>query len=257
MQSPWVVTPEKKDSKATRLLCFPYAGGGISSFWSWSKLVASNIEVNIIQNPGKGSHFKTPPIDDMEMLVTQLMPNLKEVLSGDYIIFGHSLGSRIGFEVARRALSCGLNAPKHFFVSGSGSPDKTCLKKTPRELSDREFIQQLKDIDGTPKEVLESQELMELYLPMLRADFKIAENYFFNGSDVIPCDVTVITGKEDKISFEKLMGWDRFFINTEVQFCNGGHFFIDTHQQELMQLVNRKLRMYVGFEAEHEKVGEV
>ncbi|TMN45138.1 alpha/beta fold hydrolase [Pseudoalteromonas sp. S2755] len=234
----WYVTPSPRPKATVKLICFPYAGGSAGSFSSWPKLLPDHVEVHIIQLPGRGAHFDKAPIDNMDELIDGLVPNISHLLSNDYVIFGHSLGSRIGFEVARRALALGLRAPQHFFASGSAGPQRQCFKDRVYEYADPEFMLELEKMNGTPKEILEHRELMELYLPMLRADFKVAGQYSYQGKTTIPSAVTVFYGKKDAVSTKEIEMWADLFLEFDCHAFEGGHFFIDTHSTQVIDKLN-------------------
>jgi len=237
----WIIKPKPLYNADVKLLCFPYAGGGSPIYFPWKNKLGSNVELNIVQAPGRGTHFSQDPIDNMGELVESLLPKVSEILNGNYMIYGHSLGSRVGFELVRQAMAKGFPAPLHFFASGSASPKRKCTEKKTYELPDDEFIDVLNDMNGTPREISENRELMALFLPTLRADFKIAEQYACHEKFVIPSKVTVLSGRDDKISLEQLQTWGDFFDKSELFMCDGGHFFIDTHREQVLDIVNKKI----------------
>lgn len=241
MKNQWVVKPRPNHNAEIKLLCFPYAGGGIHVFYPWKELLDSNIELNIVQLPGRGTHFSSAPIDDMAVLVESLLPKLADVLNGNYVVFGHSLGSRVAFELVRQAVARGFCAPKHFFASGSSSPVRKAASKILSDLPDDEFIAELEKMNGTPSDVLQSRELMSLMLPTLRADFKIAEQYRCEEQFVLPTAVTVLSGEQEEIARERLEGWGDFFTDFSLQMCPGDHFFIDSYPAQVVDVVNRHI----------------
>lgn len=241
MKNQWLVKPRPIPSADIKLICFTYAGGGVSIYTPWKDKLADNVELNIVQLPGRGTHFSNKLIDDMDELVSALLPKISGLLQHNYVIYGHSLGSRVGFELVRLAMSKGFPAPLHFFASGSASPKSKALGGHLYDLPDEQFIEELKKMNGTPKEILASKELMSLIMPTLRADFKIAEQYVCDRAFSIPTGVTVLGGKQDKISSEKLKLWGEFFSSMEIEMCDGDHFFIDSNPQQVLDIVNRKL----------------
>jgi medium-chain acyl-[acyl-carrier-protein] hydrolase len=245
MVNQWIIKPNPLHNAEIKLLCFPYAGGGAPVYFPWKNRLGENVELNIVQLPGRGTHFSQKPIDNMEDLVELLLPKISDILDGNYAIFGHSLGSRVGFELIRQAMAKGFPAPVHFFASGSSSPKNRCHEKKTYDLPDNEFIEELKDMNGTPPEILENRELMELFLPTIRADFKISEQYTCPQKFIIPTSITVLSGRHDNISQEKLQMWGDFSENVEIVMCDGDHFFIDTHKDEVLDIVNRKLEKYM------------
>jgi medium-chain acyl-[acyl-carrier-protein] hydrolase len=246
MKNQWIVKPRPLHNAPIKLLCFPYAGGGVPVYFPWQTMLGNNVELNIVQLPGRGTHFSRPPIDDMAILVESLLPKVSDILQGNTVVFGHSLGSRVAFELVRQAVARGFRAPLHFFASGSSSPKSRCLDDKMYELPDDDFIDELNRINGTPAEILDNRQFMALLLPTLRADFKIAQQYECRKKFTLPTDITVLSGREDEIDPAKLQTWGDFFVNCEIKSCDGGHFFIDTHPQQVLSVVNDCLASLVN-----------
>jgi medium-chain acyl-[acyl-carrier-protein] hydrolase len=242
MANQWIIRPKPLYDAEIKLLCFPYAGGGTPVYFRWKNKLCNDVELNIVQLPGRGTHLSEEPIDDMDILIEKLLPQVSDIVSGRYIVFGHSVGSRVGFELVRQAIKGGFPAPLHFFASGSSSPKSRCIEEGISELPDIEFIDRLSKMNGTPPEVLENKEFMELFLPTLRADFKISEQYVCSGNFTMPTNVTVLSGREDDIPMEQLRMWGSFCNACEVIMCDGDHFFIDYHYQQVLDIVNTKVK---------------
>ena len=216
MRNQWVVRPRPVHNAKIKLLCFPYAGSGIPVYVPWKNKLPDNVELNIIQLPGRGTHFSQSPIDNMNALIESLLPALSDLLEQNYVIYGHSLGSRIGFELVRQAMIKGFPAPRHFFASGSASPDTKFVDNKMYELADDAFIQMLKDINGTPREILDNRQFIGLLLPAIRADFKLSENYVCHNKFTIPTDVTILSGSDERISTQQLQKWGGFLLKSKT-----------------------------------------
>ncbi|TMP43891.1 thioesterase [Pseudoalteromonas citrea] len=249
--SQWYVTPKQRLNADVKLICFPYAGGGVAVYHSWADILPDNIELSIVQLPGRGSHFAATPIDNMEKLITLLYPEIEHMLTMDYVIFGHSLGSRVGFEVARKAVNSGLQAPRHFFASGSGAPDIGCFEKSIHSLPQLEFFAELRQMNGTPAEVLDNVELMKMVEPTLRADFQIAEQYQYKGKDIIPCDVSILYGVEDSIETNSLLNWSYYFESCSLKPFSGDHFFVESERGAVIEHVCDVLD-WIGYQGDQE-----
>lgn len=179
------------------------------------------------------------PYMDMDSLVKGLLNELVPLIDRPYVILGHSLGSMIAFELVNQLSLSQYKLPDIFIASGSKSPDVERTTRSVHHLPKTEFIAELERLNGTPKEVLENEELVSLFLPLLRADFRISEKYLYTGSCKFPCKLHVLGGKEDvDVPFESLERWKRFFSkDASIHAFNGGHFFIDTHKKEVVSLI--------------------
>src|SRR3954471_165510 len=86
---------------AVRLVCFPHAGGTASFFRQWSELVPEAVEVVALQYPGREDRLAEPLVPTMDELADQLAEDVAS-LAGPTVLFGHSLGASVAYEVARR-----------------------------------------------------------------------------------------------------------------------------------------------------------
>ncbi|KZN71219.1 thioesterase II family protein [Pseudoalteromonas luteoviolacea] len=238
----WIIRPAEKPAAKVKLICFPYAGGGTHVFVPWQQLLHQDIELCIVQPPGRGSNFELEPIANMTQLVDALMHELSSDLDSNYVVFGHSLGSRVALEVVCRAINSGYRKPLHFFASGSPGPKHPCLDKSCTSLNDEQFIQVLKELNGTPPEVLNNMELLELFLPTLRSDFRLAEQHKCDKSTLVAEHMTILSGKQDTISTAQLDSWREFAVHSEIVLCEGDHFFIHSHSEQTVLMINQKLQ---------------
>jgi medium-chain acyl-[acyl-carrier-protein] hydrolase len=240
--SQWLRVSNENAKKT--LICFPYAGGGANVYAGWEKLLPRDVRLVIVEPPGRGRHFGEPAIDNMDQLIRELQPHLDPYMQGEYILYGHSLGSRVAFEVLRTALKRGLPCAKHVFASGSASPTYRRIKKPIYDLPSDAFRIELGKLNGTPKEILANDELMDVFEPMLRADFKMADTYQYDQSLVFPCGVSIFSGNnDDTVSEEHACHWLSFFESGDFVLFEGGHFFINECQKEIVDKVSTRLSL--------------
>jgi medium-chain acyl-[acyl-carrier-protein] hydrolase len=122
MKSKWFVIPKPNTNADLKLICFPYAGGGASTYIPWIKDLPYNVELIIIQSPGRGTRINESPYVNIHSLISNLIKAIPDILDKPYILFGHSLGSRIAFELMRHLKILNYAPPQHFIASGSGGP---------------------------------------------------------------------------------------------------------------------------------------
>ena len=236
----WFIIPKPNPSADLKLICFPYAGGGVNVFTSWSKYLPENIELIIVQTPGRGSHMTAKPYINMEELIQNLLREVIVHFKKPYILFGHSLGSRVAFALMNEAYKLYNSLPLHFIASGSRSPHKKLITEPIYNLPTDDFIQKLKILNGTPNEVLENRELMNFFLPVLRADFKIADEYIYRGKTKFNCPISVLTGEYDiGVTLGDAKSWgDLFTQKVSVHTIPGDHFFINSHRDIVLKKIN-------------------
>lgn len=235
-----LVIPKPRPNATLKLICFPYAGGSISTYATWAQHLPKSIELCIVQLPGRGQRMFEPAHTTMKSVIDELMSVMPHYLSTPYIFFGHSLGSRIAFELMIKLQALYFPLPEHFIASGSRSPDNELNKKNIYHLPETEFIHELEKLNGTPKAVLENEELMTLFLPLLRADFEVVDTYHYTGNVKLNCPITVLSGIDDvAITQEQLSHWQNFFTKElTIHMIPGNHFFIDSQPLKCIKKVN-------------------
>lgn len=244
MNNPWLV-PFKSDANADhRLFCFPYAGGSAYVFRSWNQMLPPSFEVVAIQAPGTGKRLIEPPCMSVEEIVSGVLEAIGSLLGEKpFSFFGHSKGALIAFELAAKLQQRNMPQPKHLFLSASPAPWTRILRQDYASLSDSEFIERIKSLNGTPPGVFEEPELLKLLLPGLRADFTLCERYSHRPTDMLRVPTTVFFGEYDQIEPHQVRAWQDA-IASEIRFESipGEHFFIHSHLERLTMLVGRQLR---------------
>jgi surfactin synthase thioesterase subunit len=242
LSSPWLIR-QRVPQRRLRLYCFCYAGGNATSYMPWQAALNPAIEVCAIQLPGRGARLGQKPYLSMQALVEDLVRVLALDEPLPYAFFGHSLGALMAFETARQLRRHGMPLPQHMFLSGCAAPQRRCPSQRLHTLSDRDLIQKLKDYNGTPLEILANQELMEMVLPAIRADFSLAEDYVYVPDEPLPVPMTVLTGKlDDRVSLVQAQGWDlETLAGCCVRLFEGDHFFINDEMQSVLDSINAEL----------------
>ena len=245
--TPWLILGEPKCRTCLRLFCFPYAGGGASIFRQWSVNTPQAVEVCPVQLPGRENRMAERPFTSFLPLVDAIAEALDPYFDLPCAFFGHSMGAKIAFELARKLRRKKGVQPVHLFVSGCRAPhipEPRPLYHLPEE----EFIRELRRFSGTPEAVLQSAELMEMFVPMLRADFELDETYVYSGNDdLLICPISVFGGSEDKeAKREELEAWRQHTTGTfTLQIFQGDHFFIKSSQSLLLHSISRVLAQYL------------
>jgi surfactin synthase thioesterase subunit len=228
------------------LICLPYAGAGPSTFGEWQRHSSGMLEVMPLQLPGREKLFALPPYRTIEEAVIGLSPQLQECIQGhnEVLLFGHSMGAVLAYELARQLLVDRSVEVLHLFVSGSPAP--TCQRtEKATGLSDNEFLDQVVDLAGYRHPALEDPEMRELLLPALRADVEMHEGYAPTSRDPIPVPITSIRGHGDHlVSQQDAARWktatSEAFAVAELA---GGHMYLVDHPAELVHLIEEAALM--------------
>lgn len=232
----YIINPVKTPS--FRIFCFPFAGGNINTYFSWKDKFADDVELVLIQPPGRGSRIMEKPHDSMQSYINELLERTNYFTHVPYILFGHSLGARVAYELACQLISNDCPAPHSLVVSGSRAPHINNASATTFDLPDDEFIELIIKLNGTPTEVAQNKEMMSLVLPLLRADFKIAETYVAKKL-VMPLPVVVFSGNNDSsINIDAVEAWRELSeFDVQIDVLPGDHFFINEHTDTITKRI--------------------
>jgi len=232
MNNKWIVVPTPRPTAKITLLCFPFAGGSSNSFRSWAGILPPSVELWAIELPGHGSRLSEPLVENIEDLIAPLSEGIVESFEKPFAIFGHSMGALLGFEVALYLQNQYQKIAEHVFLSGHGAPGTSRHEPEIHHLPKPEFIAKIKEYNGTPQEVLENEELMDLMFPILKADFKLCETYKHQNSDQLRTPITALGGIQDpSITRHDMEQWANFTSSSfNVRFFPGDHFYL-LHQK--------------------------
>jgi medium-chain acyl-[acyl-carrier-protein] hydrolase len=234
----WLVK-EPKPHAELRLFCLPYAGGSASIYRSWQGVAPRHIQVCALELPGRGRLMRQPPFMRIAPLIRAIGNSIEAAPDRPFALFGHSMGGLIAFELARSLRERGAPEPAHLFVSATAAPSTPATGQKFAVATDAELKKKLRDLNGTPEELLENEELMALLLPMFRADFSVLENYEYREEPPLAVPITVFAGRSDAIvQPSDLPGWRRQSTGgTRLHFFPGDHFFVHSASTDVMKAI--------------------
>jgi surfactin synthase thioesterase subunit len=240
----WIRELAYTDSpSAARLLCFPHAGGSASFFGPTAVALAPDITVSAVQYPGRQDRRHEPA----ERSIAELADRIADVLPGWLVdrpaaFFGHSLGAVLAFEVALRLERDIGFRPTMLFASGRRAPSQIRAERV-HLLDDAGVLRELRALSGTAPDFLADEELQQLILPALRADYHAIETYA-GSHERLHCPVTVLAGERDPLAtLAEVHAWSRHTTEElTVQVFPGGHFFINECPTEVLTAVRSRLR---------------
>ena len=241
---PWFHSRRPNPHAKLRLLCFPYAGGGVPIFRAWPDLLPPEIEVWAIRLPGRDGRLREPIPEDLETLALAAATGLAPLLDTPFACFGHSMGALLAFEFARQIRRRGQAGPTHLFVSARRAPQLPRTDAPLHTLPEGPFIEVLRQrYNGVPAAILAEPELLHLLLPMLRADFKLIETYQYHEEAPLDCPITAFGGARDEwVLLDELTAWQsqthRAF---RWQLFPGAHFYLQDALPQLLMAVAREL----------------
>jgi surfactin synthase thioesterase subunit len=239
----FVRTGGASDAQA-RLFCFPFAGGSAAVFAGWGEKLKPGIEVWAAQPRGRGSRFYETPHPSVAEMVQDYLQVLRSHLDLPFAFYGHSLGGLLALELTQQLSAEGLPLPSHFFVGASAPPVVGLVHSRISHLSDDGFVTAVQErYSGIPESVLREPELMEIFLPALKADFAAHENFDRSQIKQTRCPITAFAGSDDAmISPDLMREWRQ---HTEVSFdlriLPGDHFFLSTSGDSVLSTIREKM----------------
>lgn len=245
MAQPWIKLT-KEFEHGVKLFCFPYSGGGAQVFMPFSRVFSSGIDIYALEMPGRGRRFRDPYFDTLPQLVEEAVEAMLPLItSNEFIFFGHSLGGIVAFETARHLRRMNHPIPIHLYASGARAPQVARRGNPISDLPDPVFVEKLRDIGGTLDEVLENEEMRDIFIPILKSDFRLLEKYEYEFEEPLKCPITVFGGTHDR--YVRVLELELWKDQTSVMYAShmfeGGHFFIHDHLQEIAHVITRNLSM--------------
>ena len=228
----WLPGIESATPGRLRLFCFPYAGAGAAAFRGWQQALGDAAAVYPIRLPGRETRIAEPAIEHMGALVEAAFNALERHVDEPFAFFGHSMGAAVAFEVVRYLRSSRKPAPVSLLVSAARAPQFRLGHVPPPEPSEEQFLTEIQRLEGIPKEVLESRELMKLILPALRSDARLYRNYVYTPGPPLDIPIHAFGGLEDpNIRPDHLEAWkEQTNSSFDLRTFPGGHFFIHTER---------------------------
>ncbi|MGW0770460.1 thioesterase II family protein [Streptomyces sp. NPDC002676] len=225
-----------------RLFCFPHAGGAATSYFSWGAALPGDTEVLALQYPGRQDRGSEPHLRSLPELADRIHAAVRPLLDAPFAFFGHSMGAVLAYEVARRLDREEGAVPAHLFVSGRRAPSRFRHEELHRA-SRAVFVEQMRVLGGTDPRILADQELLDMVLPTVRADYEAIETYRFEPGPPLSCDITALTGDRDpKAAIDEVAAWaDHTLGRFDLRVFPGGHFYLEDCRAGVLDVVSSVL----------------
>ncbi len=218
-----------------RLVCLPYAGGGANIYRPWRASLPPTVELCLAQLPGREVRFKEPALTQVAPIVDAVTEALRALAPLPLVIFGHSMGALLAFELTRRLERDGGFELAHLCVSGRAAPHVRD-REPMHALPEAEFLSAVRRLNGTPEEVFASAELMKLVTPILRSDFAVDETHHVEPGAEVRCPLLAIGGTRDGlVPAGGLEAWQQYTRGAfQAAWCEGDHFFLNHNRAALL-----------------------
>ncbi|MGY0017683.1 thioesterase II family protein [Streptomyces sp. YJ-C3] len=222
-----------------RLIGFPHAGGTATLFHGWAARLPRGVELLATQYPGRQERLAEPCAENMAELADRITDALQPELGVPLALFGHSLGSAVAYEVARRLDERHGVVPELVIVSGRGAPH-TERGGTLHLLDDDRLVASARGLGDLGSAVYDDPDLRPLLLPSLRGDFRLIESYRPTDPAPLRAPLTAVGGVSDPgCSLADLLSWQPLTTSTyEHQVFPGDHFYLVPREAELLTYLN-------------------
>lgn len=223
------------------LVCFPHAGGGRLYYGRWQHLFGGDVDFRVVHYPQRETRAATPMPTSMARLVDDVVEQLGDVLRGGYAVWGHSMGSLVGYEVVRRAQERWGSSPVVFFSSGSSAP----CRRTSGDLRELETPEGLRRVllryGGVSEATLHDASFMSYFSPIIKADLTMLHGYQDDSFATMECPLVLMEGTRDTVHVDD---WSRYVTEPpELLTFEGGHFFIEEHSEAIAAAISSRLQL--------------
>lgn len=186
--------------------------------------------------------FSQDHVENYNALIALLMREQKEAMRGRYALFGHSMGGLLVYGMAQSCSGFGLPPPIRIFASACAAPsqrsDETYIAKN----DENALIEDMRKQGGTPDEIYQNEEILQLTLDTLGSDYRVCETFSYFPNKPLTIPLHVFAGKEDDISEDKIQAWSlETNADFSVDWFEGGHFFIKSAEEHVLQRLAHRL----------------
>jgi pyochelin biosynthesis protein PchC len=238
----WLVSYGTCEQPVFRVVCFPHAGGS-ASYYPWLRsAVPPEAELLCLQYPGRQERRREAAIVRFEEMAEAVLEVLSALPPMPMVLFGHSMGSLIAFETARGLERRGREV-LGLIVSGRRAPSVRPPDRAGRDVGFAETIAETRALGGMDPALLRDPEVLEMILPVLRADYRLAESYRPEPGAAVSCPMTVLTGDADpRVDQDDAAAWSAHTTGDFVLHAvAGGHFFFNEDRPTVLGHVRNAL----------------
>jgi surfactin synthase thioesterase subunit len=227
-----------------KVVCVPHAVRGASLFYPWASRLPEWAELSAIQLPGRESRMSEPPLTRLADILDGLLAEILQKLDRPYVLFGHSLGALICFELARALRRRGAPLPAGLFVSGRRAPSLPSPDGNIHTLPDQEFVDELsRRYNGIPQVVRDYPEMMRILVPIMRGDLTVLETYSFVAEPPLGVPVFLYGGQDDvQMTPASIEAWRAISAgDLTLRLFPGGHFYLQDDRERLLDVLTADL----------------
>ncbi|WP_143267880.1 thioesterase II family protein [Amycolatopsis alba] len=238
----WLKGMGRRQDARIRLLCFHYAGGSASMFRDWQRLLPYSVELVAVQLPGRADRFREAPYTSMTALVDRLVEVLKPALDHPFACYGASMGARVSWALAHALRDRCLPMPRKLYVSSSSGPILEEVVRGWNE-TDEQLVAYMRELGGTPPEVLDDDDLLMALLPALRADLTVLGTHAYDPPAELEVPIHAFAGRDDfEASPARMAPWRaETSAAFDLDVLDTGHFLNDKSLRHVLDVLGNDL----------------
>lgn len=239
--SAWLRVLREGGQARTCLVCLPHAGGSASFFRSWLAHLPDDIDLLAVQYPGREERFNEPRIACLATLAGHIAQALLALPAKTLLLFGHSMGAALAYEVGLRLEMAGRGAA-HVFVSAHPPPQRQPFSNLHRQ-DDAALIADILRQDAGAAGLWDDPQVRALFLPTLRSDYQAIETWRPERLQPLTAPIDVLLALEDKeVSHDQAQAWAELTRHTpDISLFEGNHFYL---KQQPRQVIDHLLRRF-------------
>lgn len=227
----WFRPAGPRPEAPARLFLFPHSGGAAAAYGHWSALLPADIELLLVQLPGRHDRRTEQPFTRVEPLVQALREALEAEWDGrPFAFFGHSMGGMLAYRLTVALQRDSVPSPALLGISSWAPKGYLDGARELSDLPDAELAAKVADLGALPAVISASPDMLQVVLPTLRADLAVYGDHVDDGA-VVSCPVAAYGGKSDPLLVPGAMAlWaTRSSAFLGVHEFPGDHFYLDDH----------------------------
>lgn len=227
------------------LVCLPHAGGSASYYRPLADALATVTDVLPVQYPGRQDRRAEPPVTSITQLADDVLAVLESLPQRRLVLFGHSMGACVAFEVARRIERRSSIELLGLIVSGRTAPPRL-RDRGIRTMVDDGVIAEIRRLNGTDERLLLDEDAIQMIMPTIRSDYTAVETYRYVAGPRLRCPVSVLLGENDpEVTLAEAEEWRDHTDGAFTLRCfPGGHFYLAEQHARVAQALREDLARF-------------
>lgn len=224
------IRPLRRDSAERVLVCLGFCGGGTAPYRGWAPLVPDDVDLALICYPGREGRFLEGHADSWDALASDAAALVRQVTDRPYLLFGHSMGGWMAYDVATRLQDQGARAADAVIVSSCNAPYESVRERDmfpARTDTNEQLMAWMRNFGALPDYVLEDADLTEMALDLMRDDIGVRDSFRCDTTKSLLSPLHVLLGEEDEVIEENAeVRWSKMAAaGFATRHLPGGHFY--------------------------------